>query len=551
MTQKLQRDIIETDVTIVGAGPAGLAAAIRLKQAAPDLSVTVIEKAAELGAHVLSGAVFDPVGLDALLPAWRTITDHPLHTPVRNDRFFWLTGGSAFRMPHRLMPPIMSNEGNFIVSLGSLCKWLGSIAENLGVDIYTGFAGADLIVEDNVVRGIITGDMGITRDGKTGPAYQPGVELRSRYLLLAEGARGSLSQQAISLFELGKDRSPQKYGLGFKEIWEVDPAAHEEGLVQHTLGWPLDNRTGGGSYLYHLADNRVAVGLVVHLDYSNPHLSPFDEFQRFKTHPLIARTLRGGTRLQYGARSLTEGGWQSVPKLAFPGGALIGCAAGFMNVPRIKGSHNAILSAIFVADHAARALEADRSNDVLEGLDEAWRLGPIGADLRPVRNVKPLLSRLGTALGTLAAGAEMWLNVLARGWSPLGTLKHSKPDHTTLDSASKSPLIEYPKPDGVLSFDRNSSVFLSGTRHDEDQPVHLRLRDPNLQLRSELAEFDGPSQRFCPAGVFEWRETETGPCFQINAQNCIHCKTCDIKDPNQNIQWTPPQGGEGPAYSGM
>jgi electron-transferring-flavoprotein dehydrogenase len=546
----IERDSMECDVVIVGAGPAGLAAAIRLKQLNAQLSVMVLEKGAEVGAHILSGAVIDPSGLDGLLPDWRSDARHPLRTPVTEDQFLLLGASTAMAIPHFLMPPLMSNKGNFVGSLADVCRWLAEVAEGMGIEIFAGFAGADLIIEEGIVRGVVTGDMGIGRDGVPGPGFTPGIELRGRYILLAEGARGSLSKQAIARFGLDTGRSPQKYGLGFKEIWEVKPEHHRPGLVQHGLGWPLDGRTGGGAYLYHLSDNKVAVGLVVHLDYANPYLSPFEEFQRLKTHKRISQTLSGGTRLSYGARALTEGGWQSVPKLDFPGGALIGCAAGFMNVPRIKGSHNAVASGKLAAEHLAEAIAAGAAPDGLSGYDAAWRTSSIGLDLLPVRNVKPLWSRLGTVLGMAVGGCDMWMTTILGGWSPFGALPHKKADWQTLRPAAEFSPITYPKPDRVLTFDRSSSVFLSNTNHAEDQPVHLRVKTPELQRRSELEIYAGPSQRYCPAGVYEWVGGEE-PRYQINAQNCIHCKTCDIKDPNQNIEWVPPQGGEGPVYGSL
>lgn len=545
----IERESMECDVAIVGAGPAGLAAAIRLKQLKADLSVMVLEKGAEVGAHILSGAVIDPSGLDGLLPDWRSDARHPLRTPVSDDQFLLFGATGSIAIPHLLMPPLMSNKGNFVGSLADVCRWLAAVAEDLGVEIFAGFAGADLIIEDGVVRGVVTGDMGIGRDGTPGPGFTPGIELRGRYVLLAEGARGSLSKQAIARFGLDKDRSPQKYGLGFKEIWEIKPELHRPGLIQHGLGWPLDGRTGGGAYLYHLADNKVAVGLVVHLDYANPYLSPFEEFQRLKTHKSISQTLAGGARLSYGARALTEGGWQSVPKLDFPGGALIGCAAGFMNVPRIKGSHNAVASGKLAAEHVVDAIAADGAPDGLSSYDAAWRSSSIGRDLKPVRNVKPLWSRLGTVLGMAVGGFDMWVTTLCGGWSPFGALPHRKADWQTLRPAAEFRPISYPKPDRVLTFDRSSSVFLSNTNHAEDQPVHLLVKDAELQRQSELGVYAGPSQHYCPAGVYEW--VGEGRRYQINAQNCIHCKTCDIKDPNQNIEWVPPQGGEGPVYGSL
>ncbi len=561
---EVERDSMEFDVVIVGAGPAGLAASIRLKQVNPELSVLVLEKGAEVGAHILSGAVVDPAGIDRLLPGWREEEGHPFRTPVTQDEFLVLGPAGSLRLPNFLMPPLMNNHGNFIVSLGNVCRWLAEKAEALGVEIYPGFAAADLIYDENgAVAGVITGDMGVNRDGTPGPNFQPGMALLGKYTLIGEGARGSLAKQLIARFQLADGREPQKYGIGLKELWQVAPERHRPGLVQHSTGWPLDSRTGGGSFLYHLEDNLVAVGFVVHLNYRNPYLSPFREFQRFKTHPSVAPTFEGGTRLAYGARAISEGGFQSVPKLTFPGGALLGCSAGFVNVPRIKGSHNAVLSGILAAEAVAAAISAGRAGDEITEYEEGWRASAIGRDLRKVRNVKPLLSKFGTNLGTLLGGFDMWLNTLFGGLSLFGTLGHGKSDAQSLEPARLHKPIAYPKPDGVLTFDRASSVFLSNTNHEENQPVHLQLLDPDLQKRSELHEFAGPSTRYCPVGVYEWVDEAGNPIadeqlagaadarFVINAQNCIHCKTCDIKDPNGNINWVPPQGGEGPVYPNM
>jgi electron-transferring-flavoprotein dehydrogenase len=545
-----ERESMEYDVVVVGAGPAGLSAAIRLKQLDPGISVVVLEKGAEVGAHILSGAVIDPIGLDRLLPDWRS-EDTPIRTPVADDRFLVLGPSGSLRLPNLMMPPLMSNHGNFIVSLGSVCRWLAGKAEEFGVEIYAGFAGAEILTDgDGRVIGVATGDMGVTRSGEPGPAYQRGMALLGKYVLIAEGARGSLAKDVIRRFNLDEGREPPKFGIGLKELWEVDPAKHRPGLVQHSFGWPLGMRTGGGSFLYHFDENLVSVGFVVHLNYENPYLSPFEEFQRFKTHPTIRDVFEGGRRVAYGARAITEGGWQSVPRLVFPGGALIGCAAGFVNVPRIKGTHNAMLSAMLAAEHVVAALAEGRANDTLEGYEAGWRGSEVGRDLRRVRNVKPLWSRFGTLGGVALGGLDMWTNHLL-GASLFGTLGHGKSDAASLRPADAFKPIDYPKPDGIVSFDRLSSVFLSNTNHEEDQPVHLRVADPVMQEASEHDVYAGPSARYCPAGVYEWVEEGGEPRFVINAQNCVHCKTCDIKDPNGNITWVPPQGGEGPVYLNM
>ncbi|MFL6811598.1 MAG: electron transfer flavoprotein-ubiquinone oxidoreductase [Bradyrhizobium canariense] len=545
------RESMEFDVVIVGAGPSGLAAAIRLKQINADLNVVVVEKGSEVGAHILSGAVIDPAGLDKLIPDWREDSDCPLKTQVKDDRFYWMTGGGAIRLPNFIMPPLMDNHHCYIGSLGNVCRWLSRKAEALGVEIYPGFAAAEVLYdEQGAVKGIATGDMGIGRDGKPKDSFTRGMELLGKYTLFAEGARGSLTKQLIAKFALDTKSEPAKFGIGLKEVWQIDPAKHQKGMIQHSFGWPLDLKTGGGSFLYHYDDNLVAVGFVVHLNYDDPYLSPFDEFQRFKTHPSIRSTFEGAKRLAYGARAITEGGYQSVPKLSFPGGALIGCAAGFVNVPRIKGVHNAMGTGMLAAEHVASAIAADRANDEIVDYENAWRSSSIGKDLFLVRNVKPLWSKFGTVLGVALGGFDMWCNTLFGG-SLFGTQSHAKPDRATLDPAKTHAPRTYPKPDGKISFDKLSSVFLSNTNHEEDQPVHLKVTDMNLQKTSEHDVFAGPSSRYCPAGVYEWIEEGSGPRFQINAQNCVHCKTCDVKDPNGNITWVPPEGGGGPNYEAM
>jgi electron-transferring-flavoprotein dehydrogenase len=549
------REAMDFDVVIVGAGPAGLAAAIRLKQlaaaAGSELSVVLLEKGSEVGAHILSGAVIDPVGLNHLIPDWKA-RGAPVETEVNEDRFYYLGPAGVLRIPNLVMPPLMSNHGNYIVSLGNLCRWLGEQATEAGVEIYPGFAAAEVLYDDKgAVTGVATGDMGIGKTGKPTDRFTRGMELRGRYTIIAEGARGSLTKQLVAKFGLEQGRQPQKYGIGLKELWEVRPEAHRPGLVQHTLGWPLDNRTGGGSFLYHYGPNLVSVGFVVHLNYVNPFLSPYDEFQRFKTHPAIRGTFEGGKRIAYGARALTEGGFQSIPKLVFPGGVLVGCAAGFMNVPRIKGSHNAMLSGIAAAEAAFAAVAEGRAHDRLEAYESDVMGGPIARDLRRVRNAKPFLSRFGTAVGTALSGLDMWLNTILPGVGLGFTLRHGKPDHATLADATKARKIDYPKPDGVLTFDRLTNVSFSATNHEEDQPAHLKVADMALQQRSERDVYAGPSARYCPAGVYEWVEEGGKPRYVINAQNCVHCKTCDIKDPNQNITWVPPEGGGGPNYPGM
>ena len=551
----VEREAMEYDVVIVGAGPAGLSAAIRLKQqaaeAGEEISVAVLEKGSEVGAHILSGAVIDPAGLRVLFPDWQA-RGAPLETAVTKDKFIFLGPESSMDISWLPMPSFMKNHGCYIASLANLCRWLAGEAEALGVEIYPGMAASELVYEDDVVKGVVAGVFGVGKDGARKPDYQPGIELRGRYVMLGEGVRGSLSRLVQAKYGLCKDADVQKYGLGIKELWQVPDANFQPGYVQHTLGWPLDDKTGGGSWMYHFGDNYVSVGFVVHLNYANPFLSPFDEFQRFKHHPEVKRFLEGGKRIAYGARAICEGGVQSVPKLAFPGGVLLGDSAGFVNVPRIKGSHNAVRSGILAADAAVEALRAGRGGDTLEGYQQAYERSEIKKELRLVRNAKPLLTRLGTTLGLVAGGVDMTITNMTGGFSLLGTLKHKKTDAESTGLAKDYKAIVYPKPDGVISFDKLSSVFISNTNHDEDQPSHLKLKDPSVPIRVNLPKYGEPARLYCPAGVYEVVADENEqPRFVINAQNCVHCKTCDIKDPSQNIVWTTPEGGGGPNYPNM
>jgi len=546
-----QRESMEYDVVIVGAGVAGLAAAIRLKQLAEEkgreIGVCVLEKGSEVGAHILSGAVIDPKAIDELLPNWRDL-DSPLTVPVTDNQHWVLTKKGKFALPQFLMPPFMHNHGKYTASLGNVTRWLAGQAEALGVEIFPGFPASEVLFnEDGSVKGVATGDMGVARDGTHKPDYQSGMELHARYTFFAEGARGHLTKELTPIFDLRKESGPQVFGIGIKELWDVPADRHQPGRVIHTQGWPLDDAWGGG-FLYHQANGQVALGFVLSLDYKNPYLSPFEEFQRWKTHPAIRAEIEGGKRISYGARAINEGGWQAIPRLAFPGGALIGCAAGFVNVPRIKGSHTAMKSAMLAAEAAFDAIVADRKNDVLDSYEPAVRSSWIANELKIVRNAQPAVAHWGGTIGTLFAGFDMWLNYLKirTPW----TLK-LRADHSQIGRKENYQPIEYPKPDGKLTFDRLGSVFISNTNHEEDQPIHLTLKDASVPIKVNLPLYDAPEQRYCPAGVYEIVDDGGSPRLQINAQNCVHCKTCDIKDPTQNINWVAPEGGGGPNYPNM